>query len=65
MMTIEKMRAEELASEIREAQCWDEVENQLAELCEIAGMADEWKAADGETFESVVYAAAKKLGVEL
>lgn len=65
MAAIETMRAAELASEIREAQEWSEVKEQLVELCEIAGMADEWEAADGETFESVVYAAAEKLGVEL
>ncbi len=28
-------------------------------------MADEWEAADGETFEKVVFSAAKKLGVEI
>ena len=37
----------------------------LAELCEAAGMIDEWNAADGETFESVAFAAAEKLGVEI
>ena len=35
------------------------------ELCEEAGMADEWDAADGETFEAVVQKAAEKLGVEI
>lgn len=35
------------------------------ELCELAGMTAEWEAADGETFESVISAAAEKLGVEL
>ena len=28
-------------------------------------MENEWNAADGETFESVVNAAAEKLGVEI
>lgn len=36
-----------------------------AELCNRAGLSDELKAADGESFESVVYAAAEKLGVEI
>lgn len=37
----------------------------LEELCEVAGMIEEWNAADGETFESVAYRAAKKLDVEI
>ena len=37
----------------------------LKDLCEAAGMADEWAAADGDTFESVAYAAAEKLGIDL
>ena len=36
-----------------------------AELCERAGMSEEWKAADSDTFESVVYAAAEKLGIQI
>lgn len=35
------------------------------ELCEDAGMLEEWEAADAEEFESVVYKAAEKLGVDL
>lgn len=35
------------------------------ELCEAAGLEKEWEEADGETFESVIYAAAEKLGVEI
>lgn len=46
--------AYEIAADIRNAAEWD---NDLcAELCE---------AADGDTFEAVVYAAAEKLGVEI
>ena len=36
-----------------------------AELCERAGMSEEWEAADSDTFESVVYAAAEKLGIQI
>ena len=36
-----------------------------AELCEMAGMSEEWEAADSDTFESVVYAAAEKLGIQI
>ena len=53
----------ELASEIRSMDTWDM--ELLAELCDAAGMRDEWEAADGEAFESVAFEAAKKLGVEI
>ena len=55
--------AQEIAEEIRSAETWDN--DLLSELCELAGMSDEWNAADGETFESVAYKAAEKLGVEI
>lgn len=55
--------ANEIAADIRNASEWD---NDLcAELCEAAGMMDKWNAADGDSFESVVFAAAEKLGVEV
>ena len=53
----------EIAADIRRSDTWDL--DLCKELCEVAGMADEWKAADGETFEEVVFSAAKKLGVEI
>ena len=34
-------------------------------LCELAEIEDEWDAADGETFEQVVFKAAEILGVEI
>ena len=55
--------AREIAEEIRSTETWDN--DLLSELCELAGMSDEWNAADGETFESVAYKAAEKLGVEI
>ena len=55
--------AQEIAEEIRSTETWDN--DLLSELCELAGMSDEWNAADGETFESVAYKAAEKLGVEI
>jgi len=51
------------ANDIRAMDTWDM--ELLKELCEAAGMLDEWYAADGETFESVAYRAAKKLDVEI
>ena len=56
-------RAAEVAEIIRSADTWDM--DALTELCELAVMAEEWEAADGETFESVAFAAAEKLGVEI
>ena len=56
-------RVQELVAEIRNNSEWDM--DQLQELCELAGMVEEWDAADGETFEKVAFAAAEKLGVEI
>lgn len=56
-------RERELAQEIKAKDEWDF--DQLAELCELAGMSEEWEAADGETFEQVAFKAAEKLGVEI
>jgi len=56
-------RAQELAQSISSKDYWKDEE--LAELCDLAGMLKEYEEADGETFEDVVYAAAKKLNVEI
>ena len=56
-------RAQEIAMEIRNADVWDD--ELLAELCELAGLEEEWENADGETFEQIVYKAAEILGVEI
>ena len=53
----------ELAERIKTADTWNP--DDLQELCEAAEMLKEWEAADGETFERVVEAAADKLGVEI
>ena len=53
------------ASAIREADTWEECENECSELCRLAGMESEWREADGETFEAVLIEAAKKLNVEI
>ena len=55
----------ELAAKIRAAKTWVEVEDELRALCEAAGMADEYKAADGDSFEAVIYKAAERLGVDV
>ena len=55
----------ELAAKIHAAKTWVEVEDELRALCDAAGMADEYKAADGDNFEAVIYKAAERLGVEV
>lgn len=52
-----------IAKQIRDSREWDPAK--LAALCDLAGMTKEWKASDGETFEAVVYEAAKRLGVKI
>ena len=54
-----------LASAIREADTWDECEDECAEICRLAGMESEWLEADGETFETVLSEAAERLNVEI
>ena len=56
---------QELAAKIRAAKTWVEVEGELRAICEAAGMADEYKAADGDSFEAVIYKAAERLGVDV
>lgn len=60
---MEKSDILELAEKIRTAAEWSS--EGLAALCSAAGMAEEWAAADGDAFEAIAFAAAKKLGVEI
>lgn len=53
----------DLACDILHSGTWDM--DKLASLCAAADMTAEWEAADGDTFESVAYAAADKLGVRI
>lgn len=55
--------ANEVADRIRNATEWDP--DDCRHLCELAGMSEEWEDADGDTFESVIYAAADALNVKL
>ena len=61
--TMKRNEAQELAAKIAAADTWSE--SDCKKLCELAGMIEEWNAADGEAFETVVYNAAEKLGVEI
>ena len=55
--------AQTVARKLREEGEW------IPDLCErlaaLAGMADEYREADGETFEAVLFKAAVVLGVEI
>ncbi|MBS3949574.1 MAG: hypothetical protein KGZ53_02760 [Peptococcaceae bacterium] len=55
--------AKELEREFQKSNEWNpELLNELAKL---ADMEDEWKVADGETFETVAEEMAKKVGINL
>lgn len=60
---MKNIEATKTAEALRSADTWDM--GLARELCALAGMAEAFDAADGETFESVIYAAADKLGVEV
>lgn len=53
----------ELAAEIKSEPTWNP--ELCGMLCDAAGLWKEWKAAEGENFEPVLFEAARKLGVEI
>ena len=53
------MKTYELIEKINAATEWNPED--CAELCSRADMTEEWDAADGDTFEAVVYEAMRKL----
>lgn len=60
---MKNIEATKIADALRSADTWDM--GLARELCALAGMAEAFDAADGETFESVICAAADKLGVDV
>ena len=54
---------EAIATRMQTSEAWHD--DDCRSICDAAGMLDQYDAADGETFESVVTAAADKLGVEI
>lgn len=60
---MKSIEATKIAEALRSADTWDM--GLARELCALAGMDEAFDSADGETFESVIYAAADKLGVEV
>lgn len=55
-MKYSKCEIMEMAAKIRNATQWSDVYSEIISLCD---------AADGETFEGIVYKAAEKLGVRV
>ena len=55
--------ARNVAKRIRQSGEW--VLSDCKKLCELAGLSEEWESADGETFESILFKAADRLGVEI
>ena len=64
-ISFERYHALKIAFAIREADTWNDCEEECVELCRMAGMLTEWREAGGDTFESVLIEAAKKLNVEI
>ena len=64
-ITFERYHALNISFAIANAETWEDCEEECAELCRLAGMESEWREADGETFESVLIEAAKRLNVEI
>lgn len=60
---MEKSEIITLAEKIRRSETWEDED--LKALCDAADMLDAYNAADGDTFEAVVFAAAEKLGIEI
>lgn len=61
--TMKSIEATKIAEELRSAGTWDM--DLARELCALAGMAEAFDAADGDTFEEVILRAADKLGVDV
>lgn len=54
-----------IAATIANAETWLDCEEECVELCRLADMESEWREAGGDTFESVLNEAAKKLNVDI
>lgn len=64
-ISFERYHALNIAYAISIADAWLDCEKECVELCRLAGMESEWREADGDTFESVLNEAAKKLNVKI
>lgn len=64
-ITYERENILNIASAIANADTWLDCEEECIELCRRADMLSEWREAGGDTFESVLNEAAKKLNVKI
>ena len=64
-ISFERYHALKIVSAILNADTWEDCEYECYELCRLAGMESEWVEADGDTIETVLIEAAKKLNVEI
>mgnify|MGYP003421931953 FL=1 len=62
-MYIDYERANEIATALRSSGEWDF--ELIEDLCEIAGLKEEWINSDSANFEDVVYKAAEILDVDI
>ena len=65
VISFERYHALNTAFAIREADTWLDCEDECAEICRLHGMETDWREADGDTFETFLIEAAKKLKVEI
>ena len=63
MMYTDYERANEIATTLRGTSEWDF--ELIEELCELAGLEEDWSNSDSENFEDVAYKAAEILGVDI
>ena len=63
MMYIDYERANEIATALRSSGEWDF--ELIEELCELAGLKEEWNNTDSANFEDIVYKAAEILDVDI
>ena len=64
-VSAQRYHALKMAAAIDNADTWLDCEEECVELCRLAGMLTEWREADGDTYESVLNEAAKKLSVKI
>ena len=57
------VRAKEIEKILNSQDTWDM--DLLEELCDMAGLSNEWKEAEGDNFENMAYKAAKILNIEI
>ena len=60
-----KEEIKEIAAKIKAADNWLDVADEVEAICDAAGLLEELKEADSDTFESVIFKAADTFGVEL